>query len=217
MALALPDGPRGRALALGLTAIVLVAAWLAAGQPLVQAYADRADDLDRRAALAERMADVAGSLAELQREAAAQSTDATPASATLEGASDALAGAGLQSLVEGMSNTAGGHLTSTEALPAEQVGAYRRIALRLAVDAPWPVLVNLLQAIERATPRMFIDDLEVHAQPAADKVHEPPLDISFTVVAFRAALSDTAPPPAPTPEATPPADATAPPAAERTK
>ena len=100
MALALPEGPRGRALALGLGAIVLAGLWLAAGQPLLDAYADRADELERRAALATRMADLSASLPELQREAAAQSTDTTPASATLEGASDALAGAALQSLVE---------------------------------------------------------------------------------------------------------------------
>ena len=206
MALALPEGSRGRAMALGISAIVLAAAWLAAGQPLLDAYADRADELDRRAALAARMADVAASLPELQREAQAQSTDLTPAGATLEGASDALAGAGLQGLVETMSNGAGGHLTSTEALPAEQVGAYRRVALRVTVDATWPVLVKLLQAIERATPRMFIDDLQIHAQPAADKLREPPLDISFTVLAFRAATSDSAAeaPAAPPP---PPADA----------
>jgi general secretion pathway protein M len=197
MALALPEGPSGRAMALGLTAIVLAAAWLAAGQPLLDAYADRADELERRSALAARMADIAASLPELQREAAAQSTDRTPVSATLEGASDALAGAALQSLVESMSHSAGARLTSTEALPAEQVGAYRRVALRVTVDSTWPVLVKLMQAIERATPRMFIDDLQIHAQPAAEKTREPPLDISFTVLAFRAATSGDAPPPPP--------------------
>ena len=195
MALALPEGARGRALALGIAAIVLASVWLAAGQPLLAAYADRADALERRAALATRMADVAASLPELQREAAARSHDAPPAAATLAGASDALAGAALQSLIEGMSNSAGGHLSSTEALPAEQVGAYRRVALRVAVDATWPVLVRLLQDIERATPRMFIDDLQIRAQPAAEKLREPPLDISFTVLAFRAATSPNAPAP----------------------
>jgi general secretion pathway protein M len=198
MALALPEGARGRVLALGIAGIVLASVWLAAGQPLLAAYADRADTLGRRAALATRMADIAASLPELQREAAARSHDAPPAAATLAGASDALAGAALQSLIEGMSNSAGGHLSSTEALPAEQVGAYRRVALRVAVDATWPVLVRLLQDIERATPRMFIDDLQIRAQPAAEKLREPALDISFTVLAFRVATTGNAPaPPAP--------------------
>jgi type II secretory pathway component PulM len=210
MALSLPDGARGRVLALALTALVLAAAWLAAGQPLLDAYADGADSLERRSALASRMAEVAASLPELKREADAQATDATPASATLEGASDALAGATLQSLVEAMSNSAGGHLTSTEALPVEQVGAYRRVALRLAVDAPWPVLARLIQAIERATPRMFVDDLQVHAQPAAETQKEPPLDISFTVVAFRQATTPDAPAAPAAPTGDPPAPEAAP-------
>jgi general secretion pathway protein M len=193
MALALPDGPRGRALALGATAIVLAAFWLAVVQPLLDAYADRADELQRHGALAARMADLAASLPQLQREAEALSADRTPTNATLGGATDALAGAALQGLVEGMSTSAGGRLTSTEALPAEQVGAYRRVALRVTLDGTWPVLIHTLQAVERAVPRMFIDDLQIHAQPASAKLAEPPLDISFTVLAFRAASADVKP------------------------
>jgi hypothetical protein len=49
------------------------------------------------------------------------------------------------------------------------------------------VLVHLLQAIEQATPKMFIDDLQLHAQPTAVRTHDLPLDINFTVLAFRSA------------------------------
>jgi general secretion pathway protein M len=197
MALTLPEGPRGRALALGLTGLVLGALWLGVGQPLVQAYANGADELERRSLLASRMAEVAGSLTEMQRELAVRRTaDRIPANATLEGKSDALAGAKLQSLIETMSNSAGARLTSTDALAAQQVGAYRRIALRLTVDARWAVLMRLLQAIERATPSMFIDDLQIRAGPTAAKDKEPPLYISFTVQAFRAAAPETAAAPA---------------------
>lgn len=204
MALALPEGSRGRSLALGITAIVLAAAWLAVVQPLLDAYADRADQLERHGALAARMADVAASLPQLQREAKALSADPTPANATLVGASDALAGAALQGIVEGMTTSAGGRLSSTEALPAEQVGAYRRVALRVTLDGTWPVLIHTLQSIERAVPRMFIDDLQIHAQPANAKVNEPPLDISFTVLAFRAAAPEPKPGAAVAPAGGPP-------------
>lgn len=196
MTLALPEGPRGRALALGVTAILLAAIWLALVQPLIESYADRADELRRRGALASRMADLAASLPELQRAAETQTTDVTPASATLDGTSDSLAAASLQGLLEGMSSSVGAHVTSAEALPAEQVNAYRRISLRLTVEATWPVLIHLLQQAERATPRMFVDELQIHAQPAAEKLREPPLDISFIVLAFRAAAPADAKPPA---------------------
>lgn len=185
MALALPEGPRGRAMALAVTALLLACVWLAVAQPLLDLHAEGAEDLGRRRALASRMADLADSLPELQREAEAARSGVAPASATLEGASDSLAAAALQGLVEGMAAAAGAHLTSTEALPAEQVGAYRRISLRLTVDGAWPVLIRMLQAVERAAPRMFVDELQIHAQPAAEKLREPPLDISFVVLAFR--------------------------------
>lgn len=186
MAAALPEGPRGRALALGLLAVLLAAVWAAVAQPLLAAYQDGAEALARRQALADRMQAVAASLPELARAAEARKTAAAPAVATLQGASDALAGAALQSQVEAMAGSAGAHLSSTEALPAEPVGAYRRVALRVTVDANWPQFIHLAQAIEQATPRMFIDDLQIHAQPAAEKLQEPPIDISFTVLAFRA-------------------------------
>jgi len=193
MAIALPEGSRGRALALGVTAVALAVVWLAVVLPLLDAYSDRADQLQRHGALAARMTDVAASLPQLQRESKALSADPTPTNATLEGATDSLAGAALQGLVEGMTTSAGGRLSSTEALPAEQVGAYRRVALRVTLDGSWPVLIHTLQAIERAVPRMFVDDLQIHAQPANAKLTEPPLDVSFTVLAFRAAVPEAKP------------------------
>jgi general secretion pathway protein M len=190
MALALPEGPRGRALALAMTAIALALVWLGVAQPVLDSYAESADELERRAALAQRMSDLAASLPELQRAAQSQTTEAAPAAATLEGTSDAVAAASLQGLLEGMANSVSAHITSAEALPAEQVGAYRRISLRLTVGATWPVLIRMLQLVDRATPRMFIDELQIHAQPAAEKLREPPLDISLVVLSFRSAAAD---------------------------
>lgn len=194
MALALPDGPRGRAMALGLTFAVMGLIWLGIVQPVIDSYGEGADTLERRTALAQRMGDVADSLPLLQSQAKASAAVGPPVNATLDGNTDSLAGANLQSLVEGMASAAGAHLTSTEALPAEAVGDYRRIALRVSVDATWAVLIRLLQAVEHATPHMFIDDLQLHAQPTAARTRELPLDISFTVLAFRpTVVSEPAP------------------------
>jgi general secretion pathway protein M len=186
---ALPEGRRGRVLALGVTLLLLALAWFGAVQPLIDVYAAGDVALRQRRELAGRMADLAGTLGALRQQAATLATAGPPTTATLTGATDAIAAASLQSLVESMTGTAGAHLTSAEALPAEQLGAYRRVALRVSVDAKWATLVGLLQAIGRATPRMFVDELQLHAQPTGDKVPEQPLDIAFTVLAFRAATS----------------------------
>ncbi len=187
--LALPEGPRGRLLAGAVTLLLLLAVWLGAAQPLLDAYQSGETALRQRRELAGRMADLAGTLGALRHQAASLASVGAPTTATLTGATDAIAAASLQGLLESMAGSAGAHLTSAEALPAEQLGAYRRVALRVTVDATWPPLIALLQAIERATPRMFVDELQLHAQPTAEKVREQPLDISFTVLAFRAATS----------------------------
>ena len=187
--MALPEGGRGRLLALGVSLLLLAAAWFGAVQPLIDSYDAGVLALRQRRELAGRMADLAGTLGALRQQAAALASAGPPTNATLGGATDAIAAASLQGLLESMTAAAGTHLTSAEALPAEQLGAYRRVSLRVSVDASWATLIALMQAIERATPRMFVDELQLHAQPTSDRVRELPLDISFTVLAFRAATS----------------------------
>ncbi len=193
----LPDGPRGRIAALGVTLLGAVLVWLGLVQPLLDAYGTRADALRQRTILADRMTDLVSTLPALRKQAAALAKAGPPANTTIGGATDAIATASLQGLLESMAGTAGVHVTSAEALPADQQGDYRRVALRVSVDATWPTLVALLQAIARATPRMFVDELQLHAQPTSDKTRELPLDISFTVLAFRAPAA-AAPAPAAT-------------------
>jgi general secretion pathway protein M len=200
---ALPEGPTGRLLALGLTVLLAVLAWVVVAEPLLDAYQAGEESLRQQVALQGRMQDLADSLPALRREAALAAKAGPPPNTTLAGASDAIATASLQGLLENMAGAAGAHVTSAEALPAEQQGAYRRVSLRLSVDATWPTLVALLQAIERATPRMFVDDLQVHAQPVSERQRELPLDIAFTVLAFRGPGAGGSEPVPGTPAATP--------------
>lgn len=186
MAVALPEGPRGRLMALAVTAAGLMIVWLGVVEPLTAAFADGQDSLERKSGIARRYEALSASLPILQRQMQVRAEEAAPAPTTLEGASDALAGASLQSALEGMAAAAGARLTSTETLPAEAVGGFRRISVRLNVDAGWPVLIKLLDAISKAEPRMFVDDVQIHAQPTAERTREPPLDIALTVLAFRA-------------------------------
>ncbi len=187
----LPTGVGGRILALGLTFLVLVAVWVAAVQPLADWYADRADSLAQRTALARRMTDLAASLPALAGQLTGGGTPAgNPprgmVGATLAGNTDAVAGADLQQRVQEMAVRAGVTVTSTETLPAAAAGAYRRIALHLSVNATWPVLVALLQTMGQASPRMLIDDLQVRGSRLMTQPAEPPLEVSFTVFGFRA-------------------------------
>ena len=183
---ALPEGLRGRLLALALTLTAIAVLWLGCVQPLLTWHAARAEALEQRSALWQRMVALAATMPELQRKS---SGERAPAAALLEGGSDAVAGAALQSVVQRMAARAGAELNSMEMLPAEERGAYRRIGLRVATAAQWPVLVELLREIEQGSPRMLIDDLQLRAPPVELRTATTPINASFTIVAFRAATS----------------------------
>ncbi len=187
MAWALPTGRPGRALALALAAFVAAALWLGLAAPLVAWHAQRAEAIAARATLLARMRQIAASLPVWEARARAGRASGPAPGAVLTQPNDAVAAAALQQLVQDLARRAGATLTSTEALTAEPAGDYRRIRLRVALNASWPVLIALLQAIEQAHPQMTIDDLALRRAPVLIGATDPPLDATFTVLAFRAA------------------------------
>ncbi len=183
MVAALPTGQRGRLLALSLTLVVLAAFWVAVVSPLIDLYGERADALEQRKAVATRMERLAALLPSLRERAATAESAEAPEELTIAGASDAVAAATLQGMVQDMATSAGVSLTSIEIVPAEAVGAYRRIGLKLALETPG-----------EASPPMLIDDLQIHASPDPDTAGPQSLDTAFTVYALRAAASPAAAP-----------------------
>lgn len=181
---ALPEGVRGRLLALAMTVTALAVMWAGCLQPLIDWHASRAEALEQRRLLLQRMTALAATLPELQRQS---SGERAPVAALLEGQSDAIAGAALQSQVQRMAAQAGAELNSMEMLPGEQRGANRRIGLRVTTAAQWPVLIELLQAVEQGSPRMLVDDLQLRAPPIEMRASNQPISAAFTVFAFRAA------------------------------
>jgi general secretion pathway protein M len=179
----LPDGPRGRVLAAGLTLALLGALWFGVATPLIGWYQDRADELTQRRALLARMRTVAETLPELEL----RSGGVRPApAALLPGATDALAAAAMQSAVQALAAASGADLASMETLPAETRGGYRRIGLRVSLSAPWPVLVDLLRSAGQQQPRMLVDDVQFRAPSMQVRDAAAPVSASFTLVAFRA-------------------------------
>ncbi len=188
----LPSGRAGQALAVALTLTAALLVWEVVASPLIDWYDTRADAVQSQREMAARMQGLARELPRLEREAHSRMAG-PPVSALLEGSSDAIAAATLQGKIQDMASSVGTALSSTEALPARQEGAYRRVSLRVSFNASLPVLVHLLQIIETSTPRMLVDDLQLHTSPiiiAQTRRTSPPLDVSLTVVGFRAGHAD---------------------------
>ncbi len=185
--MSLPEGRAGQGLALGLLGLVLLATWLGLGGPLLEAHAERAAVLERKALVAARMQALVASLPALQASAAALPAGQGQAG-LLGGASDALAGATLQGMVQELAARSGGvSLESLEALPAEEMGGYRRIGLRVAGKAPWPNLLRLLQLVDATSPGLLVDALSLRGPPPQRGLVGVPVEVSFAVYGFREA------------------------------
>jgi general secretion pathway protein M len=182
-ALSLPTGRRGQILAVGLLVLAVVIAWLVLAVPVLGWYAQRSSRLDGLRQRAAREAALIETLPTLRKEV--ESAGKTPTHSVLAGRTDAIAGAALQEQVQTMASAANAQLTSAETLPAEQVGAYRRIGVRVELNAQLPVIVALLKSLEEAEPSMMVDDIRLTGTPVSSLTNQLPLDAAFTVYAFR--------------------------------
>jgi hypothetical protein len=184
----MPEGRRGQLFALALLAVGLGVLWVAVAGPLMDWYGARADALAGRRLMLAHMEQIAAALPALRREAGKAGADAPPATALLEGATDSIAGAGLQSVVQDMAAASGATLASSEALPGEQQGSFRRIGLRVAVHGDWPALVALLRAVDESKLRLLVASLELHATAQPARTGSAPIEASFVVQGFRAGV-----------------------------
>lgn len=190
----LPEGTRGRVFAVLILLAGLGGIWAGIVVPLTDWYAERSDTIDRQTILARRMTQIAATMPALR--AQAEAAQAAAPVTVLDGASDAVAGSALQQRLQQIGTGAGAALNSTEVLPGEPVGAYRRIGVRLAVTAYWPVIVRLMAAIDANTPRLLMNDVQIQSQRASLTDANPLLTVTMVVFGFRA---DAAPTPAAAP------------------
>jgi hypothetical protein len=173
-------------LALSLLLVTLGAAYLLAVSPLLDLYADRAALLEDRRLLLPRLRAAADELPALRERVEQLRNAAGSRKITLEGASDAIAAATLQSRIEELATSVGATIGSTESLPVEARSGYRRIGLRYVLSGQYETLVKFLAKLESATPPLVIDNLHIHGvlrrpgTPAAAG-----LDAGLDVYAYR--------------------------------
>ena len=189
----LPTGRRGQIVALGVTFVAIMTLWLLVISPIIGFYAGRADRLAEQQVVVHRMEQLVASRQDLLARAA-ELGDAAPAKGNLlDGSSIPVATAALQGLVQDTATTAGASLSSVESLPGETGTGYRRVGVKLALSAPWPVLIHFLQALQESDTPMAIDDLQIHSATEAPKAADSQVfDAGFSVYAPATAEPQTA-------------------------
>lgn len=194
MALALPTGMQGRALALGLTVLAAAAAWTGIASPVGEWHQDRAELLRRQQALARRMAALVETLPALRR----QAEDAAPGNAVdgqagpalLSGDTYALAAASLQQQIEELAAREGVRIGSQEIMPGQQEGDLGTVTVRLMTTAPFRSFVALLLALTRSDTLMIADDVQMRVLAGAARALDGPIEASLTVTSYRVAKAD---------------------------
>ena len=162
-----PTGIAGRCFALALLLAVFGIVYVLFAAPVLDLYNEREATLEHQRILEPRLHAAADQLPALRARLAALQASASARKVTLEGNSDAIASANLQSLIDELANSAGVVVASTEGLAPDDRGPYRRIGLRIALNGDYDNLLALLAAVDKATPPLVIENLQIHARMQA--------------------------------------------------
>ena len=165
----LPTGIRGKALALGLCVLVVAAIYLAVITPLIALYDTNAEHLQDRQELAQRLQRSAKALPALQDEAAATQDQASDADLLLDGDSDSVAAAALQSTVKDLVESAGARLISSEVLPSDKRETLQRVGIHVSFSGNLTLLTTVLQGIQLAHPVILVDNVDIQGADGADQ------------------------------------------------
>jgi len=153
-------------------------------------YLDRAGELALKQQEASHIAAMSQQIPELRQRVAALQAATRGKPLFLAGDGDAIAGANLQSAIASLAGQSGANLQNSTLLAAQTVNGLRQIAISVNLTATWTALVDLLSAIDLARPRLIVSDLSIaNSGQAPDAARDIPLQIDFTVTAFRSGPS----------------------------
>ena len=183
----LPTGPAGRALAMAIAALGLAVFYFLAVSPFLNFYQDQAQQLAQRTEMAQRFKALARDLPDL-RVADKKWRDQFGGELLLNGSSDAIASAAIQTMMKSTVEDAGAKLTSAEILPEKTEGDFRRVGIRVAFSGDVKLVSAVLRSLETVHPVLFAGDFDLHAgsEAADDDGGDDGLSVTLDVYGFRA-------------------------------
>ncbi len=170
-----------RLLALAILLGVLVLAYVGVVRPLLDDYrATQASIEDAREAIA-RFQRVAAELPARRAELAAVRQRRAASEGFLQGTNDALVAAQIQNRIKALTETARGELKSTQVLPVQEDGKYRRITVRAQMTLDLAAAQSVLYGIETGAPLLFLENLDMRARSADRRRERVPDDVLLEV------------------------------------
>lgn len=153
-----------RASAIALLLMTLAGFWLLVLAPLATHVGNLREQIDTQRVVLGRLHAYSAKRDEIER-IARESTAGSDDQMFLEGKTDALKVAALQSTLAGFLARSGGQLRSTRSLGVSDRDGVRLIGVEIQLGGFTEHLQELLLSIERSRPLMLVDQLEVNAIP----------------------------------------------------
>jgi general secretion pathway protein M len=173
------------AVAILLAVVVAVAYGIAL--PLLDSYQESADTMSRLRAALTRYERAGTGLEQRQAELDALKQRRSTADGFLPGANEALAAAEVQNRIKTLAEVSKGELKSTQILPPQDEGKFRRIAVRAQLTLKLPAAQRILHGLESGTPLLFLDNVNLRAhgeRRREDTPDDPIIDIRFDVYGY---------------------------------
>jgi hypothetical protein len=180
----LPDGPRGKALALGICFLLAAILYMIFVDPLIALYQSGDERLESREELKQRLQISALELPRLRASAEMTGKQPSKGALLLTGNSPAVAAAELQSAMKEIVETSGAHLNSSEILAPEAADSFQKVGVHVAFSGDLTLLTSVLRGIETSHPAMFVDNVEIRGG-ANQGDDAQTLAIAFDVYGFR--------------------------------
>ena len=177
----LPEGRNGKMLALSIGALFLCTLCVVIVMPLQGFYDANAQTLQDRRDVLRRYESAVANLPGL-RNGSEQRDREQGGGLLLDGSSDAVASADLQSTLKGLVEEGGATIESAQTLPPETLGNFRRVGVRVSFSGGLDLLTAVLLGVETASPVLSVGGLELNS---SDEETGNDLTIAMDVYGFR--------------------------------
>ena len=178
-----------RSLALAILLAAIAIAYEGVVQPLLDDYSSTRQSIEEMRDAIERYSHVASELAG-RRQALTMLRDRQAQSeGFLKGTNDALIAAQIQNRVKGLVEASQGELKSTQVLPVQENGKFRRVTIRGEMSLNLAAAQTVIYGIESSSPVLFLDNLNIRPEIADRRrdhsgAEDPLLDVQFDVYGY---------------------------------
>lgn len=182
----LPQGSRGRLLAVSLLLIPVLVVLKLAVLPGWAAYAQLQDDIAEGQDQLQRYRRIAAELPGLRQQQQALATQQPLTPHLLAGSNRALAAAALQRRLQDLVRSHGGRILSLRTLPHKAQEALEQIPLEVRLQVPLEGLHKIVHELESGRPLTQLDQVNITARRLRGSAPDPDLDVRLTLTGLRA-------------------------------